>query len=106
MSDIETSANLQKFFEKASKNCDCHWPNPLFDSVLSEYIRMRMEVHRLRKRGDRLSYATTNALTMQRHRLEALAPCQDCIAKFNPTRRTRSQIWNPARKRAYRECFQ
>ena len=105
MEDIETSESLQKFFEKASKNCDCHWPNPLFNSVLAEYIHMRMEVHRIKKRGERLPYALGNAITMQRHRLEILAPCRDCIAKFNPTGRVRPQIWNPQRERAYKECF-
>jgi len=105
MDDIETSAELQKFFEKASKDCTCHWPNPLFNSVLAEYIKMRQEVHRTRKAGRLISYTFANALTMQRHRLETLAPCRDCITKFNPTNRLRNQIWNPSRKRAYKELF-
>lgn len=106
MEDTETSETLQKFFEKASKNCTCNFNAILFKSVLSEYIGLRLKVHRERKNHGRVHYALMNQITMARHRVEFLAPCSDCVARLNPTGRTKPNLWNPHRKRAYRECVQ
>ena len=105
MQEQEASEALQKFFEKASKNCSCSFNAPLFSDTLREYKMLRLQIHRIRKSGRLISGDLSNRATMTRHRLELLAPCRDCIARLNPTRRGRVQVWNPSRQRAYREAL-
>lgn len=105
MDTIETSERLMKIFESSSKNCNCHWPNPLFSEILREYTYLRIQIHRARKLHDRVPYDLINRVTIARHRLATVAPCQDCIEKYNPTGRRISKIWNPNRNRAFKECL-
>lgn len=104
MSEVEISERLMKVFEKASKNCNCSYDPMHFKSVLHEFVGVRLAIHHSRKRG-RIPYDLMNRATMLRHRLEMLAPCKDCIEKFNPTSRSSGKIWNPTRKRAYKEAL-
>jgi hypothetical protein len=98
------SARIQNQFEKATKNCSCNYNHELFQTILREYINLRLKVHHMRKRHG-VDYSLLNRTTMARHRLEILAPCQDCIARINPTHRARPNVWNPKRQRAYKEAL-
>ena len=107
---VELSQRLMKLFEASSKNCDCHWPSPMFDEALKEFISVRLQIHRARKLSKHgvlvPMYLLMNRATMLRHRLEYFAPCRDCIEKYNPTGRKNKRVWNPKRKRAYKEALQ
>lgn len=105
------SEEIQAIFDQRTRiTCGCRWPNPEFEKTLSQFTWVRIQIHRLnklRKQGHMLPYALLyDEATLLRHRLERLAPCRECIEKYNPTGRKRNKIWNPARERAYREALQ
>jgi hypothetical protein len=105
---IEVSARLQKIFEKAHKNCDCHYDPLFFKSVLNEFISVRMQIHHARKNATPATpvpYDLFSRATILRHRLRLLAPCRECIERYNPTGRKRSATWNPTRNRAFKEAL-
>lgn len=121
--DADHKNILQEFFEIISRPkdppCSCGWESRAvyFGRTLKDFIRTRLEIHHQRKRGQRLygrSYEEIydpymmdlfSEATSLRRALERQAPCHECIARFNPTGRRSTRIWNPQRKRAYKEAL-
>jgi hypothetical protein len=91
---------------------DCLWPGKaaMFNSYLTRYTALKMEIQRAR-RGSRylaewvLGSNILQDITMTRHHLVDLAPCNVCIIKYNPTHRRRESPWNPKRAKAWKELL-